>query len=258
MIKKMILLVFVGVCVACDGPVDPDGDADSDSDADGDGDADSDSDADADSDADSDAEADGDMDGDCEFSWSRDGVDPFIDEVVDFSPAEGAVFGSAAFPEVVFGPPIGAGTGAGSTDVLSLGCGGSITVRFNEPHISDGPGPDFIVFENPLGSGGGVFAEPAQVSVSSDGENFEIFPCDPVTLAGCAGQEEVLSSPDNCLDPTDPAVAGGDAFDLADLGLSEATHVRLEDRSAEHSGSDVWCGGESSGFDLDAIALVLR
>jgi hypothetical protein len=138
--------------------------------------------------------------------------------------------------------------------VVSLGCGGSITVRLDPPAVVDGPGADLIVFENAFTTGGGLFAEPGQVEVSDDGEAFAAFPCDPVTLAGCAGQAPVLSSPESCLDPTDPASAGGDAFDLADLGLAGAAWVRIVDRSAENAAAARWCSASSAGFDLDAVA----
>jgi hypothetical protein len=51
-------------------------------------------------------------------------------------------------------------------------------------------------------------------------------------------------------DPTDPAAAGGDAFDLADIGVAHARFVRITD-----SGANTY-DGETGGFDLDAIAVV--
>jgi hypothetical protein len=184
--------------------------------------------------------------------------DPFIDCVESFIP-EGATYGQDDFPTVVFGPPVAAATGMGSTDVLSLGCGGEITLRFDEPAIVDGPGPDFIVFENPLPVGDMTFAEPARVLVSEDGLTWHAFPCDPADAKpplGCAGVAQVLAGPDNQVDPTDPDVAGGDAFDLADLGLTQAHYVRLIDVGVAYYGSRMWCGGGGGGFDLDAIAVV--
>ena len=47
-------------------------------------------------------------------------------------------------------------------------------------------------------------------------------------------------------------LAGGDAFDLAELGLEEAQYVRI---------MDVGLGeylGETGGFDLDAVSVVVR
>lgn len=217
--------------------------------ADGDADGDVDADADADVDADADAEVG------CDFPWE--GVDPFADELVSFEP-NGAGYGSDRLPEVVLGPPHGGGDGVGSSDVVSLGCGGSIVLGFEPPFIIDRPGPDFIVFENAFMSGDSVFAEPGQIGVSADGEDFVDFPCDPETLIGCAGQGLVMSNPESCIDPTDPLLAGGDAFDLADLGLSEVVSVRVVDRSSENDAASRWCTAESAGFDLDAIAVIVE
>jgi hypothetical protein len=49
----------------------------------------------------------------------------------------------------------------------------------------------------------------------------------------------------NAIDPTDPSVAGGDAFDLADVGLTRARFVRVTDRP------DL-----ATVFDLDAVSIV--
>jgi hypothetical protein len=186
--------------------------------------------------------------------------DPYIDHVVAFEPAPHATLGHDAMPEVVLGPPTGSPEGPASTDVVSLGCGGSILVSFDEPIIVDGPGPDFIVFENPFAMEATTFAEPAAVSVSADGTSWHTFPCTtdgagtwPPT--GCAGIEPVLAGPQGELDPTDPEQAGGDAFDLADVGIDRATHVRLVDVTQEHYGDRTWCEGNSGGFDLDAMAV---
>lgn len=184
--------------------------------------------------------------------------DPYVDCVESFTP-EGAVFGQDRFPQVVFGPPQAGVGGNGSVDVLSLGCGGEITLFFDAPGIVDGPGPDFIVFENPLPAGDATFVEPARVLVSADGLTWHAFPCDPAgerPPLGCAGVARVFAGPDNMIDPTDPATAGGDAFDLAQLGLDEARYVRLLDVGEVYYDGRMWCGGGGGGFDLDAIAVV--
>src|SRR4051812_26057798 len=72
----------------------------------------------------------------------------FISCVESFEPGPGAGFGQDHFPDVIYGPPHGAGTYAGSTDVLSLGARGSIIVGFGGGEIVDGDGPDLLVFEN--------------------------------------------------------------------------------------------------------------
>lgn len=65
---------------------------------------------------------------------------------------------------------------------------------------------------------------------------------------GCAGVALVYASSTNGIDATDPEVAGGDAFDLADIGVAQARFVRIRDAGL---GSPA---GVASGFDLDAIA----
>ncbi len=189
-----------------------------------------------------------------------DGDDPYADCVESFVPAEGVGFGHDAMPDVVLGPPHGAPTGTGSMDVASLGCAGRITLAFDPPAIVDGPGPDFIVFENAFRTGEETFAEPARVLVSEDGQHWEAFDCRvdgdgawPPT--GCAGIEPVLAEGDPA---TDPQTAGGDAFDLADVGLARARYVRIVDVTEEHYGERTWCAGDAGGFDLDAVAAVVR
>lgn len=176
---------------------------------------------------------------------------PFAVEVHSFVPGAGAGFGQERMPDVVLGPPHGGQTASGSTDVLSLGKGGAIVLRLGRP-IIDGDGPDLLVFENPFLVGGNqVFAEPGEVAVSADGENFTTFPCAPVDDApnGCAGFTPVLAGEVVDVDATNPKTAGGDAFDLADVGVTAASFVRIV---------DVGPGGAapSAGFDLDAAASV--
>lgn len=187
--------------------------------------------------------------------------DPFIDCVELFDPAPEASFGQDLYPAVIYGPPRGGGQGGGSLHVLSLGCGGAITVFFDDPIIADGPGPDFIVFENAFGDPDeGTFTEPARVSVSLDGVDWREFPCQldgqgSWPPLGCAGVMPVESNPENGVDPTDPDVAGGDAFDLAQVGLAAARYVRLTDAAYEYDVDAPFCGA-SGGFDLDAVAIV--
>lgn len=182
--------------------------------------------------------------------------DPFVDEVIAFHPGPFAGFGSEEFPQIVLGPPRGGGNFQAGTDVLSLGVGGEIILKSDSP-ILDGAGIDFIVFENPFFIGGNSqspFVELAEVAVSQDGTSFIPFTCEAENrrdlYPGCAGVEPVLANSEtNDLDPTNPEEAGGDGFDLEDLGLSWIQYIRLRDLS--ESGA-----GNSAGFDLDAIAIV--
>lgn len=175
--------------------------------------------------------------------------DPFADCVDAFTP-RGATFGQERLPEVVLGPPQGGGE-LGGLDVLSLGCGGEITLFFDGHGIVDGPGPDLRIFENPFALGDVTFVEPARVLVSDDGMTWYEFACDlearpPV---GCAGVGLVWPG-------DDPEAAGGDAFDLADLGLARARWLRLIDVGEAYYGDRMWCEGASGGFDLDAAAAL--
>ncbi len=196
----------------------------------------------------------------------------FVTEVVSFTPTDCAGFGIPSMPRIVEGPPVGGGTTHGSTDVVSLGCGGSIVVGFTPNAIVDGPGPDFIVFENPFwiaGDSSNVYAEPGEVSVSDDGAIWTTFPCtftvDPGAsdgtgtappYGGCAGSQVTYSNPDNGISPLDPTVAGGAAYDLATIGVAHARYVRIVDvtnESCPAAGADK---PTTNGFDLDAVAIV--
>jgi len=177
----------------------------------------------------------------------------FAASVVSFEPGAGAGFGADKMPAVVLGPPHGAGAKAGSLDVVSLGKGGTIVLAFDGAAIVDGPGADFVVFENPFSG----WIETGEVSVSADGETWATFPCAASDKAGgypgCAGVNPVHATPDNALDPADAAAAGGDAFDLADLGLAEARFVRVRDSGA--NGADKYLA-PTGGFDLDAVVAI--
>jgi len=169
-----------------------------------------------------------------------------------FEPAAPASFGHDAMPDVVLGAPRPA-TAGGSTDVASLGCGGVVTLGFPDG-VPNGPGADFIVFENAFDFADGTFVEPAELRVSDDGATWFAFPCDLDTLDGCAGVTP--TDPGAAAMPRNAETAGGDAFDLDEVGLARTRWVRMVDRTREHYGDDMWCAGAGAGFDLDAIAQV--
>jgi hypothetical protein len=197
-------------------------------------------------------------------------ADRFVTSVVSFTPTGCTGFGQSAMPGIVEGPPVGGGADRGSTDVVSLGSGGSIVVSFAPNAIVDGPGPDFIVFENPFwidGNSSDPYAEPGEVSVSDDGVTWTPFPCtptlDPHAADGtgvappygmCGGWQVVYSTPQNGISPVDPSAAGGLALDLATVGVSHARYVRIVDKTNEDCPE---AGGrDTNGFDLDAIAII--
>jgi hypothetical protein len=189
--------------------------------------------------------------------------DRFVTNVVSVSLGPCSGFGRDQMPAVVEGPPIGGGACSGGTNVLSLGNGGEIVVSFEPNWIVDGPGPDFIVFENAFyvhcDESDGSDAEPAEVSVSDDGVTWTSFPCTNTTaeppFQQCAGVHPVFANPTNGISPVDPKTAGGDLYDLADIGLTKAKYVRIVDKVIEacpDSGAHL----NTNGFDLDAIAIV--
>jgi hypothetical protein len=173
----------------------------------------------------------------------------FASEVLALEYGPGQNFGRNSMPEVVFGPPRGAGCCSGSTDVVSLGNGGSITLGFSGNAIVDGPGADFVVFENAFETAaGGAFVELASVEVSDDGDSWYPFGCASMEAPydSCAGVSPVYSLDDP--GPIDPETSGGDSFDLADVGIARARFVRITDRADQT--------GLAGVFDLDAVGIV--
>lgn len=182
----------------------------------------------------------------------------YASNVESFTPGTSAGYNQDKMPGIVLGPPVGKGNEAGSLDVVSLGAAGEIVLAFGDVGIVDGPGPDLVVFENafwPNGDATQVFAELGEVSVSEDGDTWHTFPCDTVgdgegNFPGCAGVTPTLEYDAEALIPLDPALSGGDAFDLADLGVKRARFVKIRDLET------LPAGGISTGFDLDAVGVI--
>lgn len=229
--------------------------------------------------------------------------EPFVDEVISFSPLDSSgCFNCKLLPNIVLGPPKGDGENAGSGDVVSINArvnddssrtppyGGVITLRFNDNIVTNGPGVDFIVFENAFRLAGTdlYWIEPATVEVSADGIRFYRFPFDFVPhydstgelnltnpfcySSGFAGVKSVYSN-NYQPDPTNPPLAGGDHFDLSDLpgvNMSWIQFVRITstgdswlrdvngDLVRHPSGAPTFAatGKGNSGFDLDAVTAV--
>ncbi len=215
-------------------------------------------------------------------------LDCFPDAVVRWEPAQPdpeARFGAQNLPGIVLGPPGDSLPTTGSTSVASLGNGGRAVLELRDFWIEDGPGPDFVVFENPFFVGAvpaspedpyEIFAEPGFVEVSEDGETWYLFPFDAAALeeargrnidkdlhrrlVGLAGITPTFTG--NWTVPDDPLAwdpggtggvsgAGGDAFDLATVGLARARFVRITDANSQNGPA-----GSAEGFDLDAIVVL--
>jgi hypothetical protein len=179
---------------------------------------------------------------------------PLPEAVHSFDPGTGAGFGQEHFPaNVLTGPDGGENPPtvpqASPTQLLSLGEGGSIVLDFGGEPITDGAGADFIVFENVFVNlaNGAPFVEAAIVAAGNDPLALVEFPfrfepppgwdsANPYAIPftednyiGLAGTRPTLVTPTNGIDPADPALAGGNAFDLADIGIASARYVRITD-----------------------------
>lgn len=166
---------------------------------------------------------------------------------------------------------------------------GSITLGFDVTVI-DGPGPDFVVFENGSGDASSLFAELAYVEVSTDGETFARFPSlsltpSPVGPWSHLNPTQVYNLPGKHANNQYAAnPSWGTPFDLAELtdhpavlagtvDLQDIRYVRLVDipgtgdfldalgnpiydpwytANSEFTGSF----GNSGGFDLEAVGVL--
>lgn len=177
--------------------------------------------------------------------------------------------GKVTFGESLEATGVAEGT---STDVVSLGDGGSAVLTF-DIIIADGEGWDFAVFENALND---TFLELAFVEVSSDGVNYYSFPA--VSLTDDSQQLPTFGELDCTLIHN---LAGkyrqgyGAPFDLAELegkpllDVQHITHVRITDvigciqngfATVDSQGNkinDPWpTPFETGGFDLDGVGVI--
>ncbi len=157
-----------------------------------------------------------------------------------------------------------------TTAVVSLGEGGNITLTFAQP-ISNGEGPDFVVFENSFSDN---FLELAFIEVSSDGKTFVRFDTtylgtdpiaeygtlDPTLIDGFAGKYRAGWGT-----PFDLAALAGKSVVVDEtVDLSVITYVRIVDVKGDGSMTDShgrpvydpYPVHESAGFDLDAVGVL--
>jgi hypothetical protein len=181
----------------------------------------------------------------------------------------------------------GGGETAGGTDVFSLGLSlgedDHVVLRWSGRAVLNGPGLDFVIFENAFAAGQGVFMDLAVVEVSQDGLDWVAFEhdCvaddetawsnDPDDHPGFAGRTPVLLHDEgHPVDPVDPELAGGDGFDLDDLapdgGLADAIRadgfvfLRLTSagtRTNPDTGEPFAHDPISDGSDIDGVYAAL-
>lgn len=154
-----------------------------------------------------------------------------------------------------------------SSDVVSLGEGGEITLIFNEP-IKNKEGFDFAVFENSFSDG---FLELAEVFVSTNGDDFIGFDTFSNTPKPVSGYGTI--NPENIKNFAGKYRKGyGTCFDLEELkekpfvlsgvvDLDEINYIKIKDiigdgRIKDSRGNpvyDPYPTHGSAGFDLDGV-----
>ena len=159
-----------------------------------------------------------------------------------------------------------------STEVVSLGDGGSITLAFPYP-ISNAAGPDFAVFENSFDH---QYLEFAFVEVSSNGVDFVRFPATSNISTSNQTGSFGYSDPTKVNNLAGKYQQGfGTPFDLADL--IDSTHLNLDsilyvkiidvvgsidpaygsmDKNGQLINDPFPTEFNSGGFDLDAVAVI--
>ena len=205
------------------------------------------------------------------FSWAA--------AVADYQPSE-AVTPGFSDSQYALGPVTGDHfdvVSLGDMDATAIANGdppGTITLVMDKP-VRDLSGADFVVFENGSitlfnqgGAGvGGIFGELAYVEVSADGEHFVRFAPQSLTSSaagpyGSVDATKVLNLAGKHVNAYGDS--WGTPFDLADVGLAEATHIRLVDVPGDGSFPDdedrpiydAWKTFASGGFDLDAVGAI--
>jgi outer membrane protein OmpA-like peptidoglycan-associated protein len=139
----------------------------------------------------------------------------FADEIIKYSKGSPAPVASASIPEDALHVPDFDGQMSG---FVSLGCGGSLTLKFNDNALINIDGPDLFVFEL------GKYFEPTDLSISKDGVNW-------ITIGEIDGATAKID--------IEKFVQPGDVFN----------YVRLTDLKNE-------CRGDWPGADIDAVAAI--
>ncbi len=186
--------------------------------------------------------------------------------------------GDSTSNRAFFGSPANAlGAPGSSSDVVSLGDGGSAVLTFAHP-ITNGPGPDFAVFENGFKEqpGGGDYLELAFVEVSTDGKCFVRFPSVSLTQDTAQIGGFGVLNPKKIHNLAGKYVLNyGTPFDLSDIAdstgidVDSINYVRIVDvvgdihpayaryDSRGHIINDPWPTAYwTGGFDLNAVGVI--
>ena len=165
---------------------------------------------------------------------------------------------------------LGVAQPSNSSDVVSLGRGGTLTLTFSAP-IINGPGADFAIFENGFEiPGQGQFSELAYVEVAS-GDLFVRFPnisltdlpvgafgtIDPTDVYGLAGKAPAGQGTAFDLDIFSGAAIDG--FDINAIRYVRIVDIIGDGSATDSLGSpiyDPYPTVDSAGFDLDAVAVL--
>lgn len=185
------------------------------------------------------------------------------DTSVYYSGSNKATFGS---PSDAVGPATNL-----TTDVVSLGDSGIAIATFGAS-ILNGPGPDFVIFENGLSN---TFLELAHVEVSSDGVNYYRFPSHSETQTNTPIGGFGMLEPSFLYNLAGKYRVGfGTPFDLeelkdsAGLNVNQVTHVKIIDAvgTLGAKGTTDSYGNKindpyptpfnSGGFDLNGVGVI--
>lgn len=139
----------------------------------------------------------------------------FADEVVRYIPGKPAAIASASDSSLCRGLPDFDGMDGG---FLTLGCGGSVVLRFTDNALINVPGIDLYVFEL------GKYVEKTQLSISRDGKAW-------IVVGEIEGGNASVD--------IDKAVKPGEVFN----------YVKLTDLKTD-------CKGSWPGADIDAVAAI--
>ncbi len=140
----------------------------------------------------------------------------FADSVILYEPGNPAPMSDNAHPEDALGPPDW--DGSHNVGFVSLGCGGTLILKFTKIALVNIDGPDLFIFEV------GKYIEPTMLSVSKDGKKW----IEVGKINGGTAQVDIGDS-----------VKSGEKFN----------YIKLTDLKSE-------CSGQWPGADIDAVAAI--